>query len=270
MNDRHRALLLCLGLLLLGLTVVPVSGLDDSTVKVTVSGSKLHVEVNLRIQLPLDILSQFVDAEDAYSRDRGVFRNELRSGIESGVRELVPEASVTGLNIVRVDCDEDEKKMYVELSFDVENMIVEGDAREYDLKWRSFAATNKFTCEGRNIKPSEALGLDFHDFNDPLDGWTVGGSSGNTVIQRREEYELSTDDGDVDLRVTMSFTLPGTGMTVGSDKVTSKGTAESGGTQQPPQGIPGFPWEGVAVGVALALAVILRRSRLLPPRPILI
>ncbi len=251
--------MICLGLLLPALTAIPVLALDDSTVAATVIDSKFHVEINLQIELPIDDLTQFTDAKDAYSRETGVFKGMLRESIESGVKALVPGASVVGLKIEELGLDESEEEMHVTLSFDVEGAITGTDGREYDLRWRSFVVDRKFMCADRRVDPSEALGLDFRPFDDKLGEWTASESEGNTVIRRMKEYELDTDYGDVDLRVTMRFTLPGTGLKVGDDKVTLSGTTPTTGSQPP--GISGFPWEAVAVGVVLAVAVAVRRRR---------
>lgn len=255
-----------MALLLPALTIAPVSARDDSTATVTVTNSRFRVEIDLRIGLEIDDLGQFIDAEDAYSRERGGFRGALEESIETGIQELVPEASVTELDISKLDCDESDKKMLVVLSFDVEGVITGETTKEYNLKWRSFIAPGKFEAANRRIQPAEALGLDFHDFENDLDEWTVIVSSGNTVLQREEEYELNADDGEVELRVKMSFRLLGTGMTIGDDTVTSGETRGNGGTQPEPPRIPGFPWGGTVIGVVLAVAIIIgKRSR--PPKP---
>jgi hypothetical protein len=243
------------------LTAVPFEGTaEESYVIVTVVGSKFHVEVDLRVNLSIDDFSQFGDAEDAYSRDQGAFRGGLLESIESGVREHVAYASVTGLSISRIEYDESEREMFVELSFDVEGAIKEGDTTEYDLKWRKFIAVKKLSSADRRVQPAEALGLDFHDFKNELSDWTIKISSGNTVIERRETYKLNADDGEVDMALTMRFTLPGTGMTIGADTVTSKEAASGNGAGTPPP-IPGFPWEAIGIGVALAVAVIITQRK---------
>jgi len=262
MKSRWTGLLLCLTLLLPALTVIPVSGRDDSTVDVTVSDSKFHVEIDIDISLEIDDLTQFIDAEDAYSRNAGAFRGDLRESIEDAVQELLPEATVTGLEIEEINCDEATKDMLILLSFDVEGAITEGETVEYNLIWRTFVATQKVHAADRQIQPEEALGLDFHDFKDDLDEWEVAESSGNTVIWEEKEYELEADDGDVELRVEMTFTLPGTGMTIGEDKVTAKETAKQTQDTQPPPQIPGFPWEATVIGVILATIItIIQRKR---------
>lgn len=261
MRGERIGLFVCLALILNALTVLPFQGTaEESYVIVTVVGSKFHVEVDLRINLSIDDFSQFGDAEDAYSRDQGAFRGGLLESIESGVREHVPYASVTGLSISRIEFDESEREMFVELSFDVDGAIKEGDTTEYDLEWRQFVVDEKVSSADRRVQPAEALGLDFHDFKDELSDWTIKISSGNTVIERRETYKLNADDGEVDMSLTMRFTLPGTEMTIGADKVTSKGAATGSGAGAPPP-IPGFPWEAIGIGVALAVAVIIAQRK---------
>jgi len=80
------------------------------------------------------------------------------------------------------------------------------------------------------------------------------------VIERRETYKLNADDGEVDMSLTMRFTLPGTEMTISADTVTSKGAATGNGAGVPPP-IPGFPWEAIGIGVALAVAVIIAQRK---------
>jgi hypothetical protein len=107
--------------------------------------------------------------------------------------------------------------------------------------------------------------LNFQDFDDKLSEWTVSESEGNTEIRKKKEYGLDTDNGEVDLRVTYKFTLPGTSLNVGDDKITLSGTTTT--VSQPPA-IPGFPGEALAVGISLAVVVAVRRRtrfRCLPP-----
>jgi len=227
---------LALALLLISLlsaSQVPVvNGLDDSTMLVVVEDSRFHVEIEILIQLSVDDYSQFVDAEDAYSREAGAFRRKLEKSIGEGVQELTGVATVTSLEIETIECIESAGKMRVELSFDVEGAITtERDGgKVYDLRWRSFEADSKFTCALRNIKPSEALGLDFSGFSHDLDDedeWRVEESGGNTVIRKKQEYVIEVDAGKVDLRLTQKFTLPGTGLIIGEDTVKSEASAET-------------------------------------------
>lgn len=265
-----------LALLLIPILSAPqvnvVYGLDDSTMLVTVSDEKFHVKIDLKIQLSISGYTQFVDTEDAYSRDVGTFRGKLRESIENAIQELVSDATVTNIDIDTVECNEDTGKMHVELSFDVEGAIttLANGSKIYDLKWRSFKADKKFSCEGRAIQPEESLGLDFSHFDDDLDDsdeWSVEESGGNTVIRQKREYELDVDDGEVDLRVTQKFTVPGTGLVVDDNTVQhpqDQQTTQQGTEQEQPK-IPGFPWEGVVTALILAtVAIILRRTRKIP------
>jgi len=254
------------------LQVTSVYGLYESSMIVTVSDEKFHIEIDLGIQLTIDDYSQFVDAEDAYSRDSATFRGKLRESIEDGVRKLVSGAIVTNLDIATVDCHEDSGKMYVGLSFDVEGAITTptNEGEEYNLKWRSFKADKKFSCEYRTIDPSESLGLDFSGFEDNLDNsnaWSIEEKNGDTIIKQRLEYELDVDDGEVDLRVTQKFTVPDTGLTVDNDTAQhpqAQQTTQQGTEQEQPK-IPGFPWEGIVTALVLAtVAIILQRTRKIP------
>ena len=261
MRGERIGLFLCLALILNAFMALPFQGTaEESYVIVTVVGSKFHVKADLRVNLSIDDFSQYGDAEDAYSRDQGAFRGGLLESIESGVREHVPHASVTGLSISRIEYDESEREMFVKLSFDVEGAIKEGDTTEYDLRWRKFVAVKKVSSADRRVQPDEALGLDFHDFKDNLPDWTIKISSGNTVIERRETYKLNADDGEVDMALTMRFTLPGTELDISADKVTTREAATSSGAATPPP-IPGFPWEAIGIGVALAVAVIISQRK---------
>lgn len=254
--------------ILLSIPRIPsVYALDDSTMLVTVSNDKFHVEIDLIIQLSIDDYGQFEDAEDGYSRDLGTFRGKLKSSIESAVRKLVGDATIANFNVRNVDCDEGAGKMHIELDFDVEGAITTNTngGKEYNLKWRSFKATQKFAAEGRTIDPSEALGLDFTEFDidlDKSDGWTIGVDEENTMIRKKIEYELDTDEGEVDLRVTQKFTIPHTDLAINEDTVSFKSSQQAAGSadQQPPR-IPGFPWEGVIIGLLLAtVTIILNRK----------
>lgn len=131
MRREQIGVLLCFALILPALMIMPVQGsADDSFFTVTVVDLKFHVEVDLRIWLSIDDLSQFVDAEDSYSKEQGGFRSALLESIESGVQELVPDASVTELEINRIECDIPGKEMFVSLSFNIDNAIRKGDTIE--------------------------------------------------------------------------------------------------------------------------------------------
>ncbi len=255
---------------LLSISQVQVTyGLDDSSMLVTVSDEKFHVKIDLDIQLSIDDYTQFIDTEDAYSRDAATFRGKLRESIEDAIQELVSDATVPSIDIDSVECYEGSGKMHVELSFDVEGAIttLTNGGRRYDLKWRSFKADNKFSCEGRTVSPHEGLGLDFSGFEDDLDDsdeWSVEESGENTVIRQKREYELDVDDGEVDLRVTQKFTLPNTGLKIDDDIVEYEQvqqTTQQTAQQEQPK-IPGFPWEGIVAALFLATGtIILRRTR---------
>lgn len=234
-----RVILVSLLILTITIPQMPVVyGLDDSSVLVSVDDSKFHVEIDLLIQLSIEDYSQFVDAEDAYHQEKGTFRSKLGESIEDGIQELVNDATVANLEIEVLDCDESAGKMRVELNFDIEGAITTGTGgrKSYNLKWRSFDADKKFRCASRDIRPSEALGLDFSEFDDGLDDedeWRIEESNGNTVIRKKREYDLIVDDGEVDLRVTQKFTLPGNDLDINEDTVETEAPAETVGEEEP-------------------------------------
>jgi len=241
-----------------------VQGLDDSSMLVTVSNDRFHVEINLRIQLSIEDLTQFIDTEDAYSEDEAIFNREVQESIEEAVQELSEDATVINIDVDTVECHEDRGKMHVVLSFDVEGAIesLDGGGRRYDLAWRSFKADKKFSIKGTTIQPDEDLGLDFSDFDDDLDDskrWTVSESNGNTVIRQEQEYDLETDNGEVDLRVAQKFMLSGTNLTINANTVEEKPAQQA--TQQEQPMIPGFPWEAILLSLALATTVIILKRR---------
>ncbi len=247
--DAGQALLIVL--LLSALTVpciVPAFGLDDSTITITVNGDKFHVDIDLVIQLSISDYAQFVNAEDANSRDAGEFRGELREVIEDAIQELSPDATVTGIDVERVECDEDAGKMHVELSFDVEGAIttLSNGSKEYDLKWRSFKADKKFSVEGRGVDASEALGLDFRGWDSALtddDDWEETESSGKTVFTYEREYVIVAEDGEVDLRTKMTIKIPGTGLTVSDEKAaTAPTTLSTTPAESEPLGTIAYNW----------------------------
>jgi hypothetical protein len=270
---RSRSWIMVLPLLLFILLSIPripsVYALDDSSMLVTVVDNKFHVKIDFIIQLSIDDYTQFEDAEDGYSRDLGTFRGKLESSIESAVRKLVGDATIGNFNLRTVDCDEGAGKMHVELEFDIEGAITtDADGgKEYNLKWRSFKAIQKFSAEGRTIDPSEALGLDFTEFDvdlDDIDEWSIGETEGNTVIRKKIEYEIDTDEGEVDLRVTQKFTIPHTDLTINEDTVSSKSSQQAAeSTEQQRPWIPGFPWEGVVIGLIAATATIILNRRVI-------
>jgi hypothetical protein len=234
-----KVFLVFLFILVITIPQVPiVYGLDDSSVLVSVDDSKFHVDIDLLIQLSIQDYSQFTDAEDAYSQEKRTFKDKLTESIEDGVQDFVEDATIDNLEIEVLDCDESAGKMRVELSFDVEGAITTGtDGKKvYNLEWRSFEADQKFRCASRDIRPSEALGLDFSEFDDDLDDedeWRIEGSNGNTVIRKKREYDLQADDGEVDLRVTQKFTLPGTNLTINEDTVETAASAETVSEEEP-------------------------------------
>lgn len=267
---QSRSWIMVLPLLLFILLSIPrilsVYALDDSTMLVTIVDDKFHVEIDFIIQLSIDDYTQFEDAEDSYSRDLGTFRGKLEDSIESAIRKLVGDATIGNFNLRTVDCDEGAGKMHVELEFDVEGAITtDADGGiEYNLKWRSFTASQKFSAEGRTIDPSEVLGLDFTEFDDDLDDsdeWSIGENEGNTAIRKKIDYEIDTDNGEVDLRVTQKFTIPHTGLTINEDTVFKSSQQATGSTEPQPPRIPGFTWEGVVIGLILAtVTLILNRT----------
>jgi hypothetical protein len=216
-----------------------VYGLDNSSVLVSLDESRFHVEIDLIIQLSVSDYSQFVDAEDAYNQEKGTFRSRLEESIEDAIQELVDDATVDNLEIEVLDCDESAGKMRVDLNFDIDGAVTTGTdgTKSYNLKWRSFNADDKFRCASRDIKPSEALGLDFSDFDGDLDDedeWLIEESNGNTVIRKRREYDLKVDDGEVDLRVTLKFTIPGTDLNIDDDIVQTEAPAETVSAEEEP------------------------------------
>ena len=142
------------------------------------------------------------------------------------------------------------------ITFDLVGLISTSNGRTtYDLTWRSFTASQKFSVgtgsRKYSIKPSEALALDFHDFSRDLRDWSQEVSSEETKLTRSDNYELETDLGTIDVETTYRIVISRAPLTLEYGTATYQETQEQTTTGVGKPGIPGFTSDAIIAGLIL-------------------
>lgn len=244
--------------------ILPVSAYPQSQGSVKNADSKFECTYSLTF-IPGFDLDQFRDAKDAYGKSGSEFRAGLRNSILEAVKtasERTEGISIENLKIETLKVDDENGKVYVTITFDLVGFISTSNGKTtYDLTWRGFTASRKFSVgtgsEKYLIEPSEALALDFHDFSGDLRDWDHEVSSGETKLTRSEDYELETDLGKIDVETTYRIVISRAPLTLEYGTATYQETQEQTATGEENPRIPGFTSNSIIAGLILGVTSII-------------